>query len=794
MAENVVIRIREDGSLKVVRNFKDIGDSARRAEGGVNILRRTLGLLGGVLAVRSVIQYSDAYTQLQNRLRLVTKSSSELRVVTDELRKVANDTRTSFQGTAEFYARAGLAAKNLGVSQQQLLDLTRSVNQAIILSGATGVEAEKGLIQFAQGLGSGSLQGDELRSVLEQLPLVADVIAKQLGVTRNELRKLASQGKLTSQVILEAFKNSREELDQAFRNTTPTIQQSLSVLRNEILVFIGRFNEGTGAANLFSRAILILAQNVDTFVRIITAGGIAVAIQSITNGVRGLFALIASNPIGLIVTGITLAAGALVAFSDKIGVAHDGLVSLQDFAIGFAEAFQESFFGDQFRRGLSQIQADLEKVFSGINLSFRGIVTFAARVADAILGIIEGIVLAIREGTFVIGSAIAFLLRGQFDSAKNAAESLGGTIKDAFLTGLARDDVQLFVSEVFDNAAAAAAERLGKRSAQLREPAVDLTKAGEARQLPPTGGGKAPRLTVGDVIADLEREGRLLQLNNREREREAQSLQIIDALVRARAKFDLADIAQIDKLIARNQLLEDQANLYEEIKGPQEDYAVQVEALNVLFDAGRISIDEFNNKLAELNRKVLETDNSFRGAGKGLLAGFIQPAQSLFLSLEQTGIGTLQSFGDALSETFRRGGNIGDFFESFKAGLSDTLGQLAQLTFRLLLIQSITALGGGNFLASIGVSSARAFGGTTQGGREGRVMRVGERGPENVFVGPGQQAAVQPVQPQAPPQVTVIAVADPGDVPAFLNSTEGGQVIVQSVSRNRTQIRAALGI
>src|SRR5690606_2602352 len=98
----------------------------------------------------------------------VTTGTENLTTVTSRLFDVANRTRSSFEGTANLYARVALATKELGIGQQELLTFTERVNQAIILSGASAQEAQAGLIQLSQGLASGALRGDELRSVLEQ--------------------------------------------------------------------------------------------------------------------------------------------------------------------------------------------------------------------------------------------------------------------------------------------------------------------------------------------------------------------------------------------------------------------------------------------------------------------------------------------------------------------------------------------------------------------------------------------------------------------------------------------------
>jgi len=209
--------------------------------------------------VKALIDLGDAYTNIQNRLRTVTDTSEQLASVTDSLFQIANRTRSSFAGTAEVYARIGLSAKELGRSQQELLNFTESLNKAVILSGASSQEASAGLIQLSQGLASGALRGDELRSVLEQLPAVADVIAKHLGVTRGQLRQLGQEGALSAQIVLDAFKEARQELDERFAKTVPTVGQAFEVLQNNIIGAIGKFNEVTGFSKTLAEDILKLA-------------------------------------------------------------------------------------------------------------------------------------------------------------------------------------------------------------------------------------------------------------------------------------------------------------------------------------------------------------------------------------------------------------------------------------------------------------------------------------------------------------------------------------------------------
>ena len=266
-----------------------IEGALNRTESGADKLRRTVlryaAVIGTLISVRQIVALSDAYTSLQNRLRIVTASQRQLADVTDQLFSVSQRTATSFTATADLYARVALSSRELGVSQRELVRFTESVNKAILLSGASAQEANAGIIQFSQGIASGALRGDELRSVLEQLPFVADVIAEHLGITRGALRSLGEEGKITTEIILGAFREAADGLDEEFAGIQFTIGNGLQVIANAFTQVIGRFNEMTGASQglvqlLFGLASLIENSFLPVLIGMIRAGSQAVDVFS----------------------------------------------------------------------------------------------------------------------------------------------------------------------------------------------------------------------------------------------------------------------------------------------------------------------------------------------------------------------------------------------------------------------------------------------------------------------------------------------------------------------------------
>lgn len=284
--ENLTINIRENGSRSVQRSIDEIGNAADRATRGLYLFQRAIYTLGAAGALAGITGMLDGLTQMENRLKLTTNSTMELERVQTQLFRVAERSRTSFTATAEVYNRMALSAKQLGLETRDLLAVTETLNKASILSGAKTQEANAALIQLGQGIASNRLGGDELRSILEQLPYVADLIARSLGVTRGELRKLGSEGKLTAEVVINALREAKDEVDKLFLNTSPTISQALNVALNSVLEQLDKFDDRTGTSEALANAILKIADSMSALVPIaITLSGLLLGMlgQSLIN-------------------------------------------------------------------------------------------------------------------------------------------------------------------------------------------------------------------------------------------------------------------------------------------------------------------------------------------------------------------------------------------------------------------------------------------------------------------------------------------------------------------------------
>lgn len=211
--------------------------------------------LAVIFATVAAAKTADNYTNLQNRIRLVTNDSEELATVQSILLKQANENRVTLTTQAELYQRVARSAANLGKSQEEVLQVTDAVAKAVRISGVSTEAAAAALVQLGQGLASDTLRGDELRSVLEQTPRLAQAIADGMGVSIGKLRILGQTGSLSASKVIEAIQSQAEKLKKEADSLHTTFAQAFVVAGNNLTTVIGTINTATGASDAFAKAL-----------------------------------------------------------------------------------------------------------------------------------------------------------------------------------------------------------------------------------------------------------------------------------------------------------------------------------------------------------------------------------------------------------------------------------------------------------------------------------------------------------------------------------------------------------
>ncbi|HBT7017445.1 tape measure protein [Klebsiella pneumoniae] len=250
-------------------------DSTTRA---VNNTERSMSSLSGVavalaaaLSAKQISEYADAWATVNNKLANSLRPNEQLADVTERVFNITQQTRSSLDATASLYARLERATRQYGTSADDLAKLTTIINQGFVVSGATAQEAENAIIQLSQGLASGALRGEEFNSVNEQGNRLIVALADSMGVSIGEMRNMAAQGKLTTDVVVNGLLSQGAVIGKEFANTTTTISQALQVAGNNVTKFFGENSTVKTGAAIFNDAVVTASENIDVLGAALTA-------------------------------------------------------------------------------------------------------------------------------------------------------------------------------------------------------------------------------------------------------------------------------------------------------------------------------------------------------------------------------------------------------------------------------------------------------------------------------------------------------------------------------------------
>lgn len=401
-------------------------------------IRGLVGAFAGLSAVKGLVNMSDSLSSITARLDMMNDGLQTTVELNEMLYQSSLRTRSSYLDTANFVAKLGNLAGDAFSSNQEIIAFAEQINKQIVLSGASSMEASAAIYQLTQGLSSGVLRGEELNSVIEQTPMIAQTIAKYMGVTVGEMRELASQGDVTASIVKNALLSVAEQTNAAFEEMPMTwgqvwnmattiaikalnpVLKFINILANNISI-IAPLVIGLGSAFL----VFKIAAN---WTKIATAATAAyhfvVNLLSVAFGVlRGSTAAasaatmmfnsaLLASPITWIVLGVMLLVAALYAVVAAINKAKDtsisatGIIFGAFYALGarilntFVIPVQNkiaalvNFIGNVFNDPVAAIKM----LFYDLAISVIGYIQNIAQGIEELIGTIPGLKVNITSG------------------------------------------------------------------------------------------------------------------------------------------------------------------------------------------------------------------------------------------------------------------------------------------------------------------------------------------------------------------------------------------------------------
>lgn len=259
--------------VQVVSNSKAAQQDLSRLQGSIDNIGKSIdsttasiksmmvGLgsaIASIATVSSLAKVTDELTTITSKIKLATSTQLEFNTALNATKDIALSARTNLADVVTLYSKVALSAKTLGATQKQVTSVTSSIAKAITLSGSTTAEASATVLQLGQALASGKLQGDELRSVLENAPVLASQIAEGLGMSVSQMRTLAAEGRVTSKDVFEAILKQQKKIESMSGNMGITFAAAFTNIKNSLMIlYDGFLNFGSKGSNNKSLASYI---------------------------------------------------------------------------------------------------------------------------------------------------------------------------------------------------------------------------------------------------------------------------------------------------------------------------------------------------------------------------------------------------------------------------------------------------------------------------------------------------------------------------------------------------------
>ncbi len=383
---------------KANTSLKETDTAAQTAQKGIGVLKTgftaLIGVMGGIgigLGLRELAEAADSYTNLSVRIQIATREGGDFSSAMAGVHQVALATNSSLDATASLFTRLNTVGKEMGMTQQQALDLTKTVTQAIQIGGGSAQASEAAVQQFIQAMQGGVLRGEEFNSIMENGYGLAEALAKGLGVTTGELRKMAENGELSSERVIKAVQSQATQIQETYNQFPTTISNALQRIATSWQIVIGEMDQANGSSAAVADALVVVADNL---------GIIKVFLDDVGLGLASL--------IGDLQGGID--ASTIDAFKNAISAAYDAVKDLvaqvYEFGVVVLDTLGTSITNtlsifSSFTGGVSSAGEQvsfLERIFQGLGITF-------GFVSDGLTAI--GIILKVATGNFFMLASAA---------------------------------------------------------------------------------------------------------------------------------------------------------------------------------------------------------------------------------------------------------------------------------------------------------------------------------------------------------------------------------------------------
>ncbi|MCK9089548.1 tape measure protein [Haemophilus influenzae] len=214
-------------------NVKEVGNNLKDAKNQMLSLRNLVAGYFAMVTGGSAIKIADEWAAVDSRVKLATKSVEEHKYALSQIFDLSQRSGQDYLASADLFSKVNRSAGDLGLSLDDTLNLTEIIGQTMTIGGGDQGAQQAALMQLGQALGSGALRGDELNSIIEQAPRLANAIADSFGVPIGQLKDLGKEGKLTSKELAQGLLKQADKIQKEFDQMPKTFGRGMTILKNK---------------------------------------------------------------------------------------------------------------------------------------------------------------------------------------------------------------------------------------------------------------------------------------------------------------------------------------------------------------------------------------------------------------------------------------------------------------------------------------------------------------------------------------------------------------------------------
>ena len=366
--------------LDYLINFDSNTTGIDKSKFAVNKLGAAMAALGVGFGAKELAEIADEYSSMAGRINIAVGETGNFEAAMQGVKDVALATNSNLSATTQLFTKINDAGKELGMTQQQSLDLTKTITQAIQLGGGAASSNEAAIIQLTQSLQSGVLRGDEFNSIMEQAPGISKALAASLGVTTGELRGMAAEGKLSAQTVISALQEQSAAIESDYEKLPSTIGKALQKIQTQWAILIGEFDQDNGASSKVAEWLSALGDSM---------GMLDTVLSDVGEGVQWVGDQIDNIDTGTIVAMKQAFEAAYTTLKDlvsTVGEAFSETVSILELTLGMLFNFESGLTDVESKTaGFTKVLQAVSVALGFISDGFSGISIAAKLISSAIL-------------------------------------------------------------------------------------------------------------------------------------------------------------------------------------------------------------------------------------------------------------------------------------------------------------------------------------------------------------------------------------------------------------------------